>query len=205
MIRDPRGQLGLHRLTLLDEDLTRHEDDHTSGPGVIGGHAVVVSKHLRPSAHEPSSMGQPRELRGDRRRHASPVKLLTQAKTTGSLIQRLSLRGMTTTSAETARTNVANQQICSTKLQHPEHGSSRPRGVRDHMAVSPAAPSPRATSKPLEAQAVGSGILGWGGSPTLLLTRPRFPGVPLRLRRVGDRPGERVRDGEVKSSFQRGP
>jgi len=59
---------------------------------VIGGHAVVVSKYLRPSAHEPSSMGQPRELRGDCRRHASPVKLLTQAKTTGSLIQRLSLR-----------------------------------------------------------------------------------------------------------------
>jgi hypothetical protein len=29
-----------------------------------------------------------------------------------------------------------------------------------------------------------------------------LPGVPLRLRRVGDRLGERVRDGEVKSSFQ---
>jgi hypothetical protein len=84
--------VGLHRLALLDEDLTRHEDDHTGGPGVIGGHAVVVSKYLRPSAHEPSSMGQPRELRGDRRRHTSSVKRLTQAKTTGSLIQRLSLR-----------------------------------------------------------------------------------------------------------------
>src|SRR4029453_298859 len=107
VIRDLRGQLGLHRLTLLDEDLIRHEDDHTSGPGVVGGHAVVVSKYLRPSAHEPSSMGQARELRGDRRRHASPVKLLTQAKTSGSLIQRLSLRGVTTTSAEPARTNMA--------------------------------------------------------------------------------------------------
>ena len=137
VIRDPLGQLGLQRLTLLDEDFTRHEYDHTSGPGVIGGHAVVVSKYLRPSAHEPSSMGQPRELRGDRRRHASPVKLLTQPKTTGLLIQRLSLRGMATTSAEPARTNVAK----STNLQHQEHGSSRPRGSGSQLARSGAAVS----------------------------------------------------------------
>jgi hypothetical protein len=63
-------------------------------------------------------MGQPRKLRGDRRRHASPVKLFTQAKTTGSLIQRLSRRGTATTNAEPARTNVAK----STNLQHQEHG-----------------------------------------------------------------------------------
>jgi hypothetical protein len=81
-------------------------------------------------------MGQPRELLGDRRRHASPVKLLTQAKTTGSLIQRLSLRGMATTSAEPARTNVAKSTICSTKLQHQEQGSARPRGSGSQLARS---------------------------------------------------------------------
>jgi hypothetical protein len=79
-------------------------------------------------------MGQPRELRGDRRRHASPVKLLTQAKTTGSLTQRLSPCVMATTSGEPARTNGANQQICSTKLQHQKHGLSRPRGSGSQLA-----------------------------------------------------------------------
>ena len=81
-------------------------------------------------------MGQSRELLGDRRRHASPVNLLAQAKTTGSRIQRLSLRGMATTSAEPARTNVAKSTICSTKLQHQEQGSARPRGSGSQLARS---------------------------------------------------------------------
>src|SRR4029453_10567128 len=59
-------------------------------------------------------MGQARERRGDRRRHASPVKRLTQAKTTRPLIQCLSLRGMVTAGPEPPRTNVAK----STDLQH---------------------------------------------------------------------------------------
>jgi len=125
-IRDPRCHLGPHQLTLLGEHLSRHEYGHTSGPGVIGRHAVVVSKYLRPSPHEPSCVGQPRELRGERRRHAILVKLLAQAKTTGSLIQRPSLRG-TVTTGEPARTNVAK----STDLQR-QTAWPRPRvGIRN--------------------------------------------------------------------------
>jgi len=79
-------------------------------------------------------MGQPRELRGDRRRHASPVKLLTQAKTSGSLIQRLSLRGVTTTSAEPARTNMA-------KSTDPAPNCST-RNMDRRVHVDPTGPSP---------------------------------------------------------------
>jgi hypothetical protein len=69
-------------------------------------------------------MRQPRELRGERRRHAIAVKLLAQPKTTGSLIQRHSLRGTVTTSGEPAMTTVANQQTCSTKPHGLDHGSA---------------------------------------------------------------------------------
>ena len=44
-------------------------------------------------------MRQPRELRGDRRGDASPVELLTQAKTSGSPIQCRSLPGTATSVA----------------------------------------------------------------------------------------------------------
>lgn len=71
---DPRGHAGLDRLTPLEWDLIGDEDDRSSEPGVIGGHAVVVTQYLRPlgpSARAPC--GSRRELRGDRRRHTRSV------------------------------------------------------------------------------------------------------------------------------------
>jgi hypothetical protein len=123
---------------------------------VIGGHAVVVSKYLRPSAHEPSSMGQPRELRGDRRRHASPVKRLTQAKTTGSLIQPSLPSQHGYNECRACQDKHGESTDLQIKLQHQEHGSSRPRGSGNQLARSTGAAEVGSDVFPIEAASPSS-------------------------------------------------